>query len=95
MFGRWDYHSTCLLPVQTMHHCPPTWVQPRRSVQAMKGGFLSFTAFLLPHVQVKGYPTLKVFYKGEEVKSYRGQRDKDSMKTFLLEAASEVLSESN
>lgn len=51
-------------------------------------------ALPFPHPQqVKGYPTLKVFHKGEEVKAYRGQRDLDSLKTFIEEAASEYLAE--
>lgn len=44
--------------------------------------------------QIKGYPTLKVMYKGEELKPYRGARDLPSMKAFIQEAADEVLSES-
>lgn len=43
--------------------------------------------------QVKGYPTLKVIHKGEEIKSYRGPRDKDSLKSFIEEAAKEVTTE--
>lgn len=42
---------------------------------------------------IKGYPTLKVFHKGEEVKAYRGARDKDSLKAFIEETAQEVTTE--
>jgi len=42
---------------------------------------------------VKGYPTLKVYHKGEEVKAYRGARDLDALKTYIEEAANELLSE--
>ncbi|GFR44977.1 hypothetical protein Agub_g6287, partial [Astrephomene gubernaculifera] len=43
--------------------------------------------------QIKGYPTLKLVYKGEELKAYRGPRDKDSLKAFVEEAAREVTTE--
>ncbi|KXZ50366.1 hypothetical protein GPECTOR_16g539 [Gonium pectorale] len=43
--------------------------------------------------QVKGYPTLKVIHKGEELKAYRGPREKDALKTFVVEAAKEVTTE--
>ncbi len=33
--------------------------------------------------------------QGEEVKQYRGGRDKDSLKTFITEAAKEVTTESS
>ena len=29
----------------------------------------------LYHMQVQGYPTLKVYHKGEEIKAYRGEHD--------------------
>ncbi|KAG2441516.1 hypothetical protein HXX76_003138 [Chlamydomonas incerta] len=45
------------------------------------------------NAQVKGYPTLKVIHKGEEIKAYRGPRDKDSLKSFIEEAAKEVTTE--
>lgn len=43
--------------------------------------------------QVKGYPSLRVYHKGEEVKAYRGARDLDSLKAYVEEAAAELLSE--
>lgn len=42
---------------------------------------------------VKGYPTLKVMYKGEEIKPYKGQREYAALKTFITDAANEVLTE--
>ncbi|GIL74245.1 hypothetical protein Vretimale_1993 [Volvox reticuliferus] len=43
--------------------------------------------------QVRGYPTLKVVYKGEEIEAYRGNRDKDSLKSFLEETVKKLTSE--
>ncbi|KAG2499448.1 hypothetical protein HYH03_002395 [Edaphochlamys debaryana] len=45
------------------------------------------------NAEIKGYPTLKAFYKGEEIKAYRGARDKDSLKDFITAAANEVTTE--
>eukprot|EP00878_Enallax_costatus_P000727 GHUV01000840.1.p1 GENE.GHUV01000840.1~~GHUV01000840.1.p1 ORF type:complete len:142 (+),score=26.70 GHUV01000840.1:126-551(+) len=42
---------------------------------------------------IKGYPTLKVYHKGEEVKAYRGARELEALKTFVQETADEVLRE--
>ena len=58
-------------------------------------GGLVYPACVLPHCRPppQGYPTLKVFYKGEEVKVHRGPRDKDSLKTFIEETAAEVTTE--
>lgn len=49
----------------------------------MDAGTVAVFCMLEPHLvtmwccgcfsQIKGYPTLKVFHKGEEVKSYRGE----------------------
>lgn len=49
--------------------------------------------YMLPFPQVKGYPTLKVYHKGEEVKAYRGGRDLDALKAYIEEAAGELLVE--
>ena len=48
---------------------------------------------LLARTQVKGYPTLKVLHNGEEYKPYKGARDFESIKAFILEAAKELLTE--
>eukprot|EP00882_Tetradesmus_deserticola_P000622 GHRQ01000679.1.p1 GENE.GHRQ01000679.1~~GHRQ01000679.1.p1 ORF type:complete len:149 (+),score=40.89 GHRQ01000679.1:98-544(+) len=42
---------------------------------------------------IKGYPTLKVFYNGEEVKAYRGARELDALKDFITETANELTTE--
>ncbi|KAL1323709.1 hypothetical protein HN51_033969 [Arachis hypogaea] len=36
---------------------------------------------------IHSYPTFKLFYDGEEVARYRGSRDVDSLKNFVLEEA--------
>lgn len=43
--------------------------------------------------QVKGYPTLKVYHKGGEVKVYRGGRDLEALKTYIEESSAELLGE--
>lgn len=47
------------------------------------------------HTQIRGYPTLKAVYKGEEVKQFSGQRSVDALKTFIEDAAKSVLTESS
>ena len=42
---------------------------------------------------IKGYPTLKVYHKGEETQSYRGARDLDALKKFIEETSAELLTE--
>ncbi|EFJ46712.1 hypothetical protein VOLCADRAFT_75277 [Volvox carteri f. nagariensis] len=44
--------------------------------------------------QIKGYPTLKIVHKGEEVNAYRGSRDKDSLKAFVEETVKQLTSDS-
>lgn len=43
--------------------------------------------------QIKGYPTLKVHYKGEEVATHRGSRDLYALKKFIEKTAREQTSE--
>lgn len=38
-------------------------------------------------VDIHSYPTFKLFYDGEEVAKYKGTRDVESLKTFVLEEA--------
>ncbi|XP_065869332.1 protein disulfide-isomerase 5-1 [Euphorbia lathyris] len=38
-------------------------------------------------VDIHSYPTFKLFYDGEEVAKYQGQRDVESLKSFVLEEA--------
>lgn len=40
---------------------------------------------LCSNVKIGSYPTFKLFYNGEEVARYRGARDVESVKTFVLE----------
>lgn len=40
---------------------------------------------------VRSYPSLKVFYNGEEVKKYQGARDVESLKAFILQEYAEAL----
>jgi thioredoxin domain-containing protein 5 len=42
-------------------------------------------------VSVKGYPTLKTFYNGKEVDTYKGGRDLSSMKKYAEETAAKEL----
>lgn len=52
---------------------------------------VTFDVCLSP--QIKGYPTLKVVFQGDEVKPYRGSRDFDSLKTFIETTAKELAKE--
>lgn len=42
---------------------------------------------------IGGYPTLKVFYDGREVETYRGVRDLSSLSTFLSESVAKLTTE--
>ncbi|CAD6210726.1 unnamed protein product [Miscanthus lutarioriparius] len=41
-------------------------------------------------VDIHSYPTFKVFYEGEEVAKYKGPRDVESLKNFVLNEAEKV-----
>eukprot|EP00245_Coleochaete_scutata_P006375 TRINITY_DN20800_c0_g1_i1.p1 TRINITY_DN20800_c0_g1~~TRINITY_DN20800_c0_g1_i1.p1 ORF type:complete len:141 (-),score=31.69 TRINITY_DN20800_c0_g1_i1:317-739(-) len=43
--------------------------------------------------EVRSYPTLKIYHKGEEVKKYAGARELSALKTFAETAASELVRE--
>ncbi|KAF7823439.1 protein disulfide isomerase-like 5-1 [Senna tora] len=45
-------------------------------------------------VDIHSYPTFKVFYDGEEVAKYKGTRDVESLKTFVLEEAEKAAAKS-
>ncbi|CAD7697114.1 unnamed protein product [Ostreobium quekettii] len=42
---------------------------------------------------VKGYPTLKLYYEGKIYKPYKGGRDKASLKQFLDGSAADMMTE--
>jgi len=44
---------------------------------------------------VKGYPTLKILYKGEEYKTYRGPRELAALEEFVQDAAKDLLKETD
>uniref|UniRef100_A0A0E0KCB2 Thioredoxin domain-containing protein n=1 Tax=Oryza punctata TaxID=4537 RepID=A0A0E0KCB2_ORYPU len=41
-------------------------------------------------VDIHSYPTFKVFYEGEEVAKYKGPRNVESLKNFVLDEAEKV-----
>ncbi|KAK9126821.1 hypothetical protein Scep_015667 [Stephania cephalantha] len=43
-------------------------------------------------VDIHSYPTFKVFYDGEEVAKYKGPRDVESLKAFVLDEADKAAS---
>jgi thioredoxin domain-containing protein 5 len=48
---------------------------------------------LCSKLEIKGYPTLKVFHGGEAKDSYRGARDLSALKTYIQEQAKTFLGE--
>ncbi|XP_023007347.1 protein disulfide-isomerase 5-1 [Cucurbita maxima] len=42
-------------------------------------------------VDIHSYPTFKLFYEGEEVAKYKGPRDVESLKSFVLEEAEKAV----
>ncbi|KAJ8620942.1 hypothetical protein MRB53_029471 [Persea americana] len=38
-------------------------------------------------VDIHSYPTFKLFYDGEEIEKYKGKRDVESLKAFVLDEA--------
>lgn len=46
-------------------------------------------------VDIHSYPTFKLFYDGEEVAKYKGTRDIESLKTFVLEEAEKAAANSS
>jgi len=43
--------------------------------------------------EVKGYPTLKIYFNGQVHKGYKGPRDEESLKKFANDAFTELFSE--
>ncbi|KAK6936005.1 Thioredoxin domain [Dillenia turbinata] len=44
-------------------------------------------------VDIHSYPTFKLFYNGDEVAKYKGPRDVESLKAFVLEEAEKAATE--
>eukprot|EP00775_Hariotina_reticulata_P006857 gene6857-7073_t len=82
-------------------HCrrlEPTWKELATDVKELgniKIGRVDCTQDrdICTGAEVKGYPTLKVLHKGEEITAYRGARELDALKSFIKEQAEKVLSE--
>jgi len=87
-----------------MFHCghckrlAPTWKELADAVDENK--FLNIAHVdcttskdVCNNAKVQGYPTLKIYHKGEEIKAYRGARDLEALKKFAQESADELLLE--
>ncbi|KAG0576486.1 hypothetical protein KC19_5G083900 [Ceratodon purpureus] len=79
-------------------HCKnmaPTWEQLGKALEGEAGvevGSVDCTTSkaTCTKAEIRSYPTLKVFYNGQEVKSYQGGRDLESLKTFVLQERAEA-----
>lgn len=79
-------------------HCKnlaPTWEQLGKALEGEAGvevGSVDCTTSktACTKADIRYYPTLKVFYNGEEVKQYQGARDLESLKTFVLQEHAEA-----
>ncbi|GAX84619.1 hypothetical protein CEUSTIGMA_g12040.t1 [Chlamydomonas eustigma] len=84
-------------------HCKklaPQWQElgeKAASQENIKISYIDCTAHrdVCQKAEVKGYPTIKIVHKNEEYKTYKGSRDVSSMYDFVVEAASELLTESS
>lgn len=82
-------------------HCKrlaPTWEELAKDLQdnsdvAIAHVDCTIHRDICTQAEVKGYPTLKAYHKGEEYKTYRGARDLETLKKFVLDAADELLKE--
>lgn len=80
-------------------HCKnmaPTWEQLGKALADEAGvevGSVDCTTSkaTCTKAEIRSYPTLKVFWNGEEVKKYQGARDLESLKTFVLNEHAEAL----
>lgn len=81
-------------------HCKnlaPTWEQLGKALEGEAGvevGSVDCTTSkpTCTKADIRAYPTLKVFYNGEEVKKYSGSaRDLESLKTFVLQEHAEAV----
>ncbi|GJV36974.1 protein disulfide-isomerase 5-1 [Tanacetum coccineum] len=50
---------------------------------------------LCSKVKIGSYPTFKLFYNGEEVARFRGTKDVESLKTFVLEETEKAAAAAN
>jgi thioredoxin domain-containing protein 5 len=80
-------------------HCKnlaPTWEQLGKALEGEAGvevGSVDCTTSkaTCTKADIRSYPSLKVFYNGEEVKKYQGARDLESLKTFVLQEHAEAV----
>jgi len=80
-------------------HCKnlaPTWEQLGKALEGEAGvevGTVDCTTSkaTCTKADIRSYPSLKVFYNGEEVKKYQGARDLESLKTFVLQEHAEAV----
>lgn len=83
-------------------HCrnlAPTWEQLGKALEGEAGvevGSVDCTTSkaTCTKANISSYPSLKVFYNGEEVKKYQGARDLESLKTFVLQEHAEAVAKS-
>lgn len=80
-------------------HCKnlaPTWEQLGKALEGEAGvevGSVDCTTSkaTCTKADIRSYPSLKVFFNGEEVKKYQGARDLESLKTFVLQEHAEAV----
>ncbi|EFJ23205.1 hypothetical protein SELMODRAFT_99470 [Selaginella moellendorffii] len=79
-------------------HCKrlaPTWDELGKAIESEAGVEVArvdctVDRAVCEKAGVNAYPTLKIFYNGEEVKKYSGARDLDSLKKFAIDSAAEI-----
>ncbi|KAG6549249.1 hypothetical protein Mapa_009235 [Marchantia paleacea] len=84
-------------------HCKrlaPTWEQLGAALEGEDGVEVAHvdcttSKDTCSKADIRSYPTLKLYYNGEEYKKYSGTRDLESLKKFAIEAAAELVKEAN
>ncbi|CAM6128113.1 unnamed protein product [Calypogeia fissa] len=79
-------------------HCKklaPTWEELGKSLEGEDGVEVGLVDCTLQKktcssVDIRSYPTLKIFYNGEDIKKYSGPRDLESLKKFAIDSAAEL-----
>ena len=79
-------------------HCKtlaPTWKELGQALEGEDGVEIASvdcttSKATCTKADIRAYPTLKVFYNGEELKKYQVPRDLQSLKAFATETAAEV-----